>query len=212
MIKLPIPALPVPALVDVEQRNMALVPVMFIVNMQKTVVLTLNKNAPMSTLLHTSVTQMTMLLTMKQNADHVREDVILGVSHIISVFAGLSVDTMESAVKISRWHVQMSTDNSYLVSVGVVIWTTIISAIVIVNVEDRINAVKISRQHVRKNTNNSFPNYVIHMMMFQTITQNASLARTDVVIRVPIVVSVIATLTVEEAMILLQRFPDCMSR
>ena len=165
--KLPVPSLPVPVLVDVQQRNMTLVPVMSIVNMPETVALTLNKNAPMSTMLHTSVTQMTMLLIIKQNADHVREDVILGVSHIISVFAGLSVDTMESAVKTSRWHVQMSTDNSNLVRVGVVIWMTIVSAIAIVNVEDRINAVTISRQHVQKNTNNSFPNYVIHMMMFQ---------------------------------------------
>ena len=145
MTKLPVPALPVPALVGVEQRNMALVPVMSTVNMLETVALTFNKNAPMSIMMHNSVIRMTMSQITRRYVNHVRADVVLGVSHIISVIAGPSVETIRSAVKISRCFVQMSTDNLNHVRVDVVIRAVIVSVVVTLSVEDQTNAVRTSR-------------------------------------------------------------------
>ena len=229
-------------------------------NIMKTVALTLNKNAPMSTLLHTSVTHMTMLLTIKENADHVREDVVLGVCQIISVFAGLSVEAIASAVKtsrrhvhmstnslfpnsvihgmifvimklcvrrvradvvievpiitsviatlsveggmdpvakISKLHVQMSTENLTLVATDVVIGAGFTNVVVTVTVEERMNVAKTSKRNVQMSINSSSQLHVIHMMVFQTMRKNVSHARTDVVIGAGFT-SVVVTVTVED--------------
>ena len=92
----------------------------------------------------------------------------------------------------------MNTDNMNPVRADVVIEAAITSVVVTVIVEEGTIVVKTSRRHVQMSINNSSPNYVIQMMMFLTIRQNADHVRADVVIAAPTVISVIVTLTVEE--------------
>ena len=127
------------------------------------------------------------------------------------------VEGMDSVMKTSRQHVQMSTSSSSQLHViqmmmfqimklcvrgvraDVVIGAPIvISAIVTVTVEDGTGAAKTSRQHVQRKTDTLYPPHVIHVMTFQTIRHYASHVRADVVIGAPIVTSVIVTVTVED--------------
>ena len=95
----------------------------------------------------------------------------------------------------------MNTDNINPVRTDVVIGAGFTSVVVTVTVEDGTDAVKTSRRHVQMNIKNSSPNYVIHMMMLQTIRHYVNLVRTDVVIGVLIVINVVVTVNVESGTI-----------
>ena len=73
----------------------------------------------------------------KRCVNPVKEDVVLGVSRIISVVVTVVAEDGIFAVKISRWYAQMSTDNLNPVRADVVTkLPSMISVIVTVNVEE----------------------------------------------------------------------------
>ena len=93
---------PLLASADVVRDGMVCVPVTNIVPLLQTVALTFNKNAPMSTLLHISVTQTTMFPTTRRCVNRVRADVVIGVLIVISVIVTVNVEDGTIAVKTSR--------------------------------------------------------------------------------------------------------------